>query len=311
MLETIREYALERLAASGEIETIRRRYAEYYLALAEKWLEDDRGDTELALFDQFEQDLDNLRAALDWSHAAESAAEIEVRLAAALVQFWVVRGYASEGWERLKVALVRRSQVTAAVRAQALGTAVLFPVHLAGDLEQVAPFVEEGLALNQMLGDTQGIAWALIALGTVAAYQGDYQRATQLNEQSLTLYQALNDTWGMSRALFLLGELAQLQGDLERARALLEQSLTLCRQSTGATWPIVRRMTSLGEVVLAQGDARGMLHGRARCLWRALPCVSTAETKSTSRWRSSASRGWHDRRDNWIGRLGCLGPPRP
>jgi tetratricopeptide (TPR) repeat protein len=255
MLEKVSEYALERLAASGEVEAIRQRHAEYYLALAEKSIENDGRYTELALFDQFEQDLDNIRAALEWSHLAESAAEIEVRLAAALVQFWVVRGHASEGWERLKAALVRRSQVTAPVRAHALGVAVLFPVHSTGDPEQVAPFIEEALALNQVLGDKQGIAWTLIALGTVAAYQGDYQRATRLHEQSLSLYQALNDTWSISRALFLLGQLAQMQGDLERGKALLEQSLTLCRQSIGTTWAIVGRMTSLGEVLLAQGDA--------------------------------------------------------
>jgi len=251
MLETIREYALERLAASGEVEAIRRRHAEYYLALAEKCLEDNRGDTEVALFDQFERDLDNLRAALDWSHAAE----IELRLAAALVQFWVVRGYASEGWERLKAALARRSQVSAAVRARALSSVALFPAHIGGDLEWVAPFLEEGLALYRMLGDTEGIAWVLWALGAVAAYQGDYERATQLNEQSLALYQALNDTRGMSVPHFQLGQLALLQGDLERARVLLEQSLILSRQSTAPTWAIARRMTSLGEVVLAQGDA--------------------------------------------------------
>jgi predicted ATPase len=254
MLETIREYALERLEECGEGETLRQ-HTEYYLALAERQWEEDHGDIEVALFDQFEQDLDNLRAALDWSHAAESAAEIEMRLSTALAQFWVVRGYASEGWERLKTALARRSQVSAAIRARALSTVALFPVHFGGDLEQVAPFVEEGLALMQMLGDTRGIAWLLMALGSVAAYQGDYQRATQLNDQSLALYQALDDTWGMSISHFQLGELALLQGDLERAGVLLEQSLTLCRQSTGAIWGIVRRMTRLGEVVLAQGDA--------------------------------------------------------
>jgi tetratricopeptide (TPR) repeat protein len=242
------------LEEHGESETLRW-HAEYYLALAERWWEEAHGNTEVALFDQFEQDLDNLRAALDWSHIEESAAEIEVRLSTALAQFWVVRGYASEGWERLKAALVRRSQVTAAVRAHALSIAVLFPAHFAGDFEQVIPFVEEGLALQQMLGDTLGIAWALIGLGSVAAYQGDYQRATRLNQQSLTLYQALNDTWGMSCAYFQLGQLAHLQDDQERARVLLEQSLTLCWQSTQARWPILRRMMSLGEVVLAQGDA--------------------------------------------------------
>jgi predicted ATPase/class 3 adenylate cyclase len=262
MLETVNEYATEWLEQSGEAEAARQQHAEYFMELAGKRLEYSGRHTELALFDQLEQELDNIRAALDWSHLTESAAEIEMRLAAELTQFWVVRGYASEGWERLKAALERRSQVTPAVRAHALGIAVLFLVHLAVDPEQVAPFVEEALALNQTLGDREGIAWNLISLGTVAAYQGDYQRATQLNEQGLALYQALNHTWGMSRALFLLGELAQLQDDLERARTLLEQSLTLCRQSVGMTWAIARRVTSLGQVVLAQGNA-----ARARALF--------------------------------------------
>jgi tetratricopeptide (TPR) repeat protein len=254
MLETVGEYALEQLAASGALEATRQRHAQYYLTLAEKRIEDQGRHTELARFDQLEHDLDNIRAALDYSHVAASAAATELRLVVALTQFWVVRGYASEGWDRLKAALERRSQVTDALCAQALGNSVLFPVHSAGDLEQAALFIEEALALNQMLGDRPGIAWNHISLGTVAAFGGDYRRATQLNQQGLELYQALNDTWGMSRALFLLGELAQLQGDLAGAKVMLQQSLALCRQSFGVTWAIARRITSLGAVVLAQGD---------------------------------------------------------
>jgi predicted ATPase/transcriptional regulator with XRE-family HTH domain len=254
MLETVREYALELLVTCGEAAAMRERHAAYYVALTERSAEEVYGGAEAALYDQLEQDLDNLRAALDWCHAQQGAAESEMRLATALAQFWVVRGYASEWWERMQAALIRHSEVPEAIRAQALTISALFLIHGGNDSAQVAPFVAEGLAFEQLLGDAQGTAWALMAQGTIAAYGGDYERAARLNEQSLRLYQTLDNTWGMSISHFQLGELALLQGDLECASVHLEQSLTLCRQSTRTTWVIARRMTWLGIVVLAQGD---------------------------------------------------------
>jgi predicted ATPase/DNA-binding XRE family transcriptional regulator len=262
MPATVRAYALERLAVSGEVEAVRQRHAEHYLALAERVREEYRGAAEVALFSRLEHDLDNLRAALDWSHATKGGAAIELRLATALAQFWVVRGYAREGWERVQAALARRSQVSDAVRAQALTFVALFPAHLGAELEQLSPFLAEGLTLNEALGDTWGAAWVLMAMGFVAAHQGDHQRATQLNQQSLSLYQSLDEPWGMSISYFQLGELALLGGALERASAFLEQSLALCRQSIGTTWALARRMTCLGMVVLMQGD-----DSRARALF--------------------------------------------
>jgi predicted ATPase/transcriptional regulator with XRE-family HTH domain len=254
MLETVRGYALELLTTCGEAAAVRQRHAAYYLALAEQSAEASYGKAELASYEQLEHELDNLRAALDWCHAQPGAAAIEIRLATALAQCWVIRGYAREWWERMQAALLRRSEVPEALRARALIISVLFLIHGGGDPEQVAPFVAEGLTLKRMLGDTTGTAWALMAQGTIAAYAGDYRRAARLNEQSLSLYQALNNPWGQSIAHFQLGELALLQGDQERAGALLEQSVTLYRQSIGATWAIARRLTWLGLVVLAQGD---------------------------------------------------------
>jgi predicted ATPase len=159
MLETIREYALERLEQSGEVDLVRRRHAEYYLALAERWWQEATGYAEVELFDQLEREHDNLRAALNWSHTSEDGASIALRLVAALHHFFVVRGYVVEGWERLKAALLRPSAAPDALRAQALGTVGASIPHYRDDLAQAKAFIEEGLALNKRLGNTQGVAW--------------------------------------------------------------------------------------------------------------------------------------------------------
>jgi predicted ATPase/DNA-binding XRE family transcriptional regulator len=258
MLETIREYALERLEQSGELDIVKRRHAEYYQALAERWWQEARGYIEVALFDQLEWEHDNLRAALNWSHASEDGASIELRLVAALNHFYMVRGHVVEGWERLKAALLRPSSAPDAVRARALGIVGGVTPHYRGDLVHAKAFIEEGLALAKRLGDTQAVAWQLMSLGTIAGLQGDYQRANELFEQSQALYQSLNDTWGQSVTHFVLGQVAFLQNDLDRADILLQQSLKLCRDSIDTTWARARRLTELGIVVLARSQ-----YGRA------------------------------------------------
>jgi predicted ATPase/DNA-binding XRE family transcriptional regulator len=262
MLETIREYALERLELSGEAETIRRRHAEYFLELAERYWQHDKADAEVEVFEQFEREIDNLRAAMDWSHASEDAAAIEMRLVAVLTHFLTLRGYVVEGWERLKAALLRGSPVADELRSGALGAIGASLVHYRGDLDQARVLIEEGLALAERFGDTSRIAWQLMCQGTIAGFQGDYQAASAFFEQSRTMYEALDDTWGLSVIHFCLGQVAYLRHDLERASVLIERSLELCRQSINTTWATARRLITLGSVALAQG-----LSDRARSLF--------------------------------------------
>jgi predicted ATPase/transcriptional regulator with XRE-family HTH domain len=262
MLETIHEYALERLQRSGELDVMQQRHADFFLALAEGWRHEATGYAEVALFDQLEIELANLRAALAWSHASPAAAVMELRLVATLTHFFVVRGYAVEGWERLKAALLRGAAVPIAIRADALAAVGNAIPHYFNDPAQAQAFIEEGLAFDKRRENPRGIAWQLMSLGTITGVQGKYQRARELFEQSETYYQSLDDTWGQSVTQFALGQVALLQNDLERANLLLERSLVLCRASIDRPWAIARRLTARGFVVLAQGQ-----HHSARALF--------------------------------------------
>ncbi|MFQ5794790.1 MAG: BTAD domain-containing putative transcriptional regulator [Candidatus Bipolaricaulia bacterium] len=158
ILETIREYGLERLEASGESEAIRRTHADYYLALAEQAEPKLEGPDQRMWLDRLEVEHDNLRAALVWFEQ-NGEAEAELRLGGALWGFWHMRGYLSEGRRWLEGALAKGEDrdVSASVRAKALhGAGVL--THEQGDYERATVLYEESLDLRRELGDKPGVA---------------------------------------------------------------------------------------------------------------------------------------------------------
>src|SRR5215469_7452754 len=233
MLETIREYGLERLAASGEAEATRQAHAVYYLALAEEAKAELSGPRQAAWLEWLEREHDNLRAVVRWSlEPAEDTVqrrEILLRLGGALVEFWHVHGYYSEGRNVLESALAGSEGVAAPVRVQALGAAAML-VTMQGDAERATMLVEEGLALSRALGDTPGIAQALYLLGHAAWLQGDLARAGALLEESSELCRSMHDRDSVAFTLYNLANLARYQGEYAKARALLEESLALFRE---------------------------------------------------------------------------------
>ena len=231
MLETIREYGLEALAASGEAEATRQAHAVYYLALAEEAAERS-GPQQAVWLERLEQEHDNLRAVVGWSlEPAEDAAqrrEVLLRLGGALVEFWHVRGHYSEGRNVLERALAGSEGVAAPMRAQALSAAAML-ANLQGDDERATILVEESLALSRTLGDTPGIAQALYLLGHATWMQGDLARAVALLQESLELLRAMDDRDSVAYTLYSLANLARYQGEYPKARVLLEESLALFR----------------------------------------------------------------------------------
>jgi predicted ATPase/transcriptional regulator with XRE-family HTH domain len=228
MLETIREYALEQLEASGEAEALRGQHTEYYLALAETAERELHRAEQLLWLQRLDQELDNLRAALAWSQTSAAGVETGLRLAGVLGRFWQMRGHQSEGRAWLLSILAHPIAKPTAARAKALNWAGF----LVDSKSQQKALFEESLAIGRPLGDPTSVADALRGLGNITEAAPERTRA--LLEESLALCQGLGDTWRSAMALYELGRLA-LQGDFGRAIARFEESLALSRQ-LGDRW---------------------------------------------------------------------------
>lgn len=186
LLETLREYAIERLEASGEAGVLRRRHAECYLALAQTATEQLTGAEQRAWLERLEVDHDNLRAALAWSLAA-GLPELALHICAALWRFWVMHGYLTEGRQWLREALAQAPGAGTGLRAQAFnGAGVL--AWRQGDLAEATAALEEALTLRRQMGDEAGMASSLNNLGVIAYDQGNYDRAQAMYEASLALF---------------------------------------------------------------------------------------------------------------------------
>jgi predicted ATPase/class 3 adenylate cyclase len=256
MLETIREYALERLEASGEAATIRQRHAEYFLELAEVAEPQLYGPAQRTWLRRLEAEHDNLRAVLAWSLSARGDVALGLRLAGAIWHFWNMHGYASEGRGWLERALeLSKAAVpppAVAVCAKALD-GLGFLTALLGDRTHASLLIEESLALYREIGDRDGMAGELVSLGRMARDQGDYLRAQTLEEEGLALSMQQETAAGISWALFNLGNVALDQGDTARATGYFQGALDIFRQKGNrlmSGWVQI----NLGRVACAQGD---------------------------------------------------------
>lgn len=228
MIETIREYAQERLAASAEAAPIQKRHFDYFSKLTETAEVQRRGAEEGRWLDRLEIEHDNLRAAL--RHGLERGDAATLQLAARLEWFWSVRGYLSEGSKWMDRVLAACQNVASPLRAKALLAAENL-AQMRGDYASKRRYAEEHLELSRSADDRAGIAWALHSLGDVARdLEGDFEQAAALLHESVTLFRELGDRSGMAGTLSCLGEVVHCQGNHERARAFYEESLLLERQ---------------------------------------------------------------------------------
>ncbi|MBS1253930.1 MAG: putative HTH-type transcriptional regulator [Anaerolineales bacterium] len=251
MLETIREYGLERLAASGEATPVRNAHAEYYLALAEEAELELRGAQQSIRLNQLAAEHDNLRAALRWA-IDDGAAETALRLAGALGRFWYVRGHLSEGRRWLEEALAHHSSAPAPVRAKALRSAGRLAFFQC-DYATARALLEASLEIQRRLEDEPAIAMLLNNLGMVAYVQGDYATAHSLYDESLAIERQLDEEWGIGATLRNLGMVAQSQGDHVTAHARCAESLDIFRKLSDR-WRIADSLSFLGAVARYQGD---------------------------------------------------------
>ena len=256
MLETLREFGLEQLEASGEQETIRHRHANFFVSLAEQAKAKSESAEQVEWINRMEQEHDNLRAALEWSTTAEGTEEVSLRLAGALGLFWEARGYFSEGRERLSALLSTEiAQGQTAARAKLLARAAEL-AYRQSDYAATVAFAEESLAICREVGDKQGSASALIKLGNAATETGDYATASGFLEEALTIWRELEDKHGIARALISLGWVALRSGDHNLANTRLEEALALSRE-LGDARSMGFELSGLGEVALRQGNYPG------------------------------------------------------
>ena len=226
MLETLREYALERLAEAAGAERLGRQHAEYYMALAESAHIETSGAEQGRWLNLLAVEHDNFRAALAWSLTAVDGVELGLRLAEGLGSYWIIRSHWSEGQTWLAELLSRSSDSLSPLRFEGL----LLASQLAWfefNYERQEHLAREALAAARQLGSPQAICQALQQLSQPLIICGDYAAARALGEESLALARAAGRVWDEAKALQTLGIAARNQDDFAAAAEFSRQALAL------------------------------------------------------------------------------------
>ena len=308
MLEPVRQYALEKLEATGEADAARGLHSRYFLALTERAGPELRGPEGTAWLARLETELDNLRVAISWAldHGETRAL---ARIARASWLFWWMRGHADEGRRWIEETLDRGTDLPDATRARLLFIASTL-AHGRSDWERSRVMAEESLTLFRRVGDEEGIALALGAAGVAALGQGrheeglasigqsieigleqgqregpsilssyaasvplargDLVRARELAEQGLAIAREIEVGVGVSAALHILAQVALAEGDLEDATRLFEEGLTVSVE-LGEDSSVAFYLQGIAAVTARRGDPSqaARLWGRRRRFWRA------------------------------------------
>lgn len=252
MLETVREFGAERLAASGELDVVRARHAAFYLDLAEAAEPHLTGPEQASWLDRLDRERLNFAAALDVLRQAGDR-RASLRLAGALWRFWMVRGHFREGRARLIEALegVRAAAYPSETARAALGAGML--CHYQNDPVAARAFLDRSLALYRGLDDARGGATALVGLGIVAHGQGDLVEARARYQESLAIQLGIGDERGAASSLTNLGRCFSAAGDHAEARARYEEALAILRR-LGDRYAISNLLNNLGYVASCLRD---------------------------------------------------------
>ena len=268
LLETVRQYGINKITEAGEFEDVRQRHMNYFVQLAEAADDGLRDARQIDSIEVLENEHDNIRRALRWS-IENGEADCAYRLVGALGWFWFMRGYWKESWIWLKQSLDLSEDSNPLLRAKAIyqaGGLQLIRGKLAGttelveealvicrekddeegvawclnllgqvgtwghkDKDEAADLLSESIELFSMLKNEWGVAWSLRYLGQVAELQGDYERSIKLQKDGLRRFEEIGDIWNSSHSLYLLGNTMYQYGEFEEARWAYEQSLEKCR----------------------------------------------------------------------------------
>jgi DNA-binding CsgD family transcriptional regulator len=254
LLETLREYALEQLAATGELDATYRAHAEFYVAFAERAEQEQSSPQQRLVWDRLTEEHDNIRAVVRWC-LETGEADLGLRLAGALHLFWQLRGHIGEGRAHAQRLLtLPRSTPVSVARGRALFTAG-FLARIQGDFADARARLTEELEIGEALNDRGLLAYARLGLGTVAVDLGDTISARQHLEQSLKASAELGDRYMQAVGLRWLGEIAWRERDWPTAHRLTEQALAIFRQ-LGDRWGIALELWALGYLGIAESDYR-------------------------------------------------------
>lgn len=298
LLETLRQYAAEKLRETGEETAARRRHFDYFLQLAERAESEFSKPEQREWFERLETEIDNFRAALQWSVSVEKIAADGLRACNALYRFWQAHGYLSEARGWFGTALLLKGKAEKAVRAEAFyrfgdlanlqgdfaearsafeQSVVLWreaggdQVRLMGVVEQLAfvavrlgEYARAGTLYGECLifwrerNEQLGIARVLNGFGVLARYEGDYDLSASRLEESLAIFRTLNHKYGLTALLHNLGEAKLYQNDFDRAEVLLAESLDLAREIADKRWESYA-LTTLGNLAVERGDCKNAL----------------------------------------------------
>jgi non-specific serine/threonine protein kinase len=309
-LDSIREFALGQLYESAEVEELADRYVAFYAALAAQSIDALGGAQQQSHLQMLFEELDNIRAALQFGQIHPRHATMSLEMACDLQDFWLMRNLFSEGRHRIQMALEMVRDITPALRARALSGMALLAC-LSDDPETALAIEEEALKIRRDLGDERGIAQSLHDLANYACEAGDFRKAHMLFDEameraqnvddealvakaldnigftsvalgdfagaraaldeSLRLYEARHDAYGTAWVLGHIGWLAERMGEYQKGADFQRRSIKL-RESIGDTHGIALSELSLAQCLDELGDRRGALESRKRSLriWRDL-----------------------------------------
>ena len=264
LLETIRQYALEKLVGIGEASFIRDEHLEFFIKLAEEAEPKTFSGEAGVWFRRLDKELDNIRAAMEWSTNSGKAIAA-LRMAGSLVYFWFSHGPLLSEWhDRIQQALSRPEGMERTLaRAKALnGIGFMFWADMYPT--DWRPELEEALSIAKELGDQWNIATAFRNLGLLESIEGNYVQARSLFEQSLEIWREMGyeGKTGRSWSLIYLGDVALIQGQVERARSLYQESISFLRELGDMNF-LAYSVRRLGQLAWREGD-----HEKAMALFR-------------------------------------------
>ena len=263
LLETVREYGLEQLAAAGEMDEIRLRHLESCHRLASRAADRMQSPEMASWLETLEREHDNIRSALDYAVTA-ARGDLGLEMAKDLRDFWDVRGHYREGIARLEALLATIPEEPTVLRGRSQD-AVGWLTGMTGDYELALTWLQRGLADIRATGDVEALAWSTGEQGIVACNLSRTEEASRLLAESRALAEQIGDLYLVAGSMFGFAEVALIEGDLDAAVRGFEEVLAIARE-LGQPWSLAWALATSGAWHVAIGDSARARTELAECL---------------------------------------------